>query len=425
MSTSSGRKGDRSRRRNQENNDEDRREERDRTPRRYDHDPATYTTLKELEEDVEQFHLGDRGNDEDQREDERAGSRQRPSSSSSWSDWNWMDADPRGYWWRSKKNERDEDIYEYDTESQAPKTESIASSSRNYTITRTEDSTSRHANIWQSKSTSSDVRSHREEESYSRLGTTQLGSYKPSEPSTKISPGMMSQDVYIGRTVITDDDDSPEDSRDSTAEGNRQLSINISGSDVADQSSQLPPVLIPPSSSICGCDLRDRLCGVIIFPSHPLPKDGKISSKRSKGKTGSSSKSKSTSGSSSTSGPGSGSGRLSVKGPNGSGCGPIVMPGITPSPKPQPPPEDASSRDWEEHDRQVAQWEEEYEDWKHITCPCRRGYFDEDGKWVSGGEVRRGAAVPNPRWESSDGIAPDVRSTRDKYKVKLFERVYG
>ncbi|KAG4444115.1 hypothetical protein IFR05_000344 [Cadophora sp. M221] len=423
MSTSSGRKSDKSRdsrRRNQGRDDEDRRE-RDRTPRRYDHDPSTFTTLDELEENVENFHLGAR--------------REEPSSSSPWSDWNWMEADPRGYWWRSKKDEQDEETYEYDMESQPP--ESDTPSPRHYTTAPTEDSTSRR-DAWQSKSTSVGARSHREDESYnaessghvprsgySRPGPTQQGSYKSSQPSTKMSSGMMSQGDYIGRTVFTDDDELLEDSRDSTTEGNQQMSINISGSDMtASQSPQLPPVLIPPSS-ICGCDSKDHLCGVIIFPSHQSPKDGKISSKRSRGKTGSSSKSKSAPSSSSTSGPGSGSGSGRLSGPNGSGCGPIVMPGITPSPKPQPPSEEASTRDWNDYEREAAQWEEDYEDWKHITCPCRHGYFDVDGKWVSGGEVRRGKAVPNPRWDSTDGIAPDVTSTKEKYKLKLFERVYG
>ncbi|KAH7327525.1 hypothetical protein BKA65DRAFT_68563 [Rhexocercosporidium sp. MPI-PUGE-AT-0058] len=399
------RKSDRSRRRSQENNDEDRRE-RERTPRRYD--------------------------------------------SSSYSDWNWMDAEPRGYWWRSKTNEWDEVIYEYDTETQAPETESIASSSRNYTTDRKEDSIASHTH-WQRKSTQSDVASRNEDLSYdlessgyfaesgsgpSWTAPTKGSSSKESFPLTKMSPATMSQNLYVGRTVTNDDDnDSLADSHDSLAEGNQQMSIHISGSEPTNQSPQLPPVLIPPSI-ICGCESGDHLCGVVIYPSQPSPRDGKISSKKSKGKAESSS----------GSGSGSGSGKLSarvrffprkclsshiyltdlrffIQGPNGSGCGPIVMPGVTPFPRPQPPSEGSSSKHWNAYQKQITEWEEGYRDWKHITCPCRRGYFDEDGKWVSGGDVRKGVMNSNPRWESNNGFAPDVKANKDRYKVRLFSRV--
>ncbi len=173
---------------------------------------------------------------------------------------------------------------------------------------------------------------------------------------------------------------------------------------------------------------------MIIFPPQPSPKDGKISSKRSKGK-----------GSSSVSGTrvsGSGSGKLSVKvkspqvnidlfelhlsdscpsiqGANGSGCGSLSLPGITPSPKPLPPAQTAPGRDWATYSLQLQSWEKNYEDWKDITCPCRRGYFDEDGKWVSGGDVRNEVKPPNPRWASTNGMAPVTTSHRGRYKATL------
>ncbi|PVH76934.1 hypothetical protein DL98DRAFT_639651 [Cadophora sp. DSE1049] len=392
MSTSTGRKSDRSRRRrNQEDNDEQHRE-RDSTPRGFGHRPATYPSLEELEEGVEQCHLDDERSDSEDGGDDPRGSHS--------SDRILVEI---------QKGRKGQDIYEYDTETSAPESEMTASSSRYYTTARAKDSTSNQV-AWQPNYTHNTGPSQIEDisrdvtsaEYFARLSSpvsAQGGSYQTSQPLTKFSPSTVSQGVYIGLTVLPDDEDSPDHPYDSANDGNQQMSINISGSDITTQSSQLPPVFIPPPTP-CGCDSGEHLCGVIIFPHQSSPKNGKISSKRSKGKTGSSS-------ASGSGGSGSGSGKRSAKGSNGSGCGPIVMPGITPSPRPQPPPENASKRDWKAYEQQIYDWEEGYKNWKHITCPCRRGYFDEDGKWVSGEDVRRGTVLPNPRWESTNGIAPD------------------
>ena len=99
----------------------------------------------------------------------------------------------------------------------------------------------------------------------------------------------------------------------------------------------------------------------------------------------------------------------------------MYVPGITPGPRPPWPPEGASEQELIEYwDRQDA-WDKAYEEWKHITCPCGLGYFDIDGVWVSGADVRSGKS-PNPLWKENGGLAPPRESKYKKFRGKLSER---
>ncbi|KAK0124675.1 hypothetical protein ONS95_009620 [Cadophora gregata] len=301
MSSSTGRKSDRSRRRNQEEDGEDGRN-RDITPRGFGHNPATCSNMEGLGECVQQCHLDDcRSASVGEWDDYRGSTSENAtisSSSSSWGNWKWATAEPRGYWWRSKENERNEVEYEYDSESEGPNTEPVASSSRYFTIAQAQELTSSQIS-WHSNYTQSagphqidqncdNVASRKYyAERSSNPVSKQRVSYNTSQRGTKPYPAVPSQGFYLGRTVFSDNEESPEDHFNSTGEGSESMSTNISGSDFT-QPPQLPPMSIPPPI-ICGCDARDNLCGVLIFPSRPKPKDGKISSKRSTSKAGSSS----------------------------------------------------------------------------------------------------------------------------------------
>jgi hypothetical protein len=74
----------------------------------------------------------------------------------------------------------------------------------------------------------------------------------------------------------------------------------------------------------------------------------------------------------------------------------------------------------------MKKWRAGYEEWKDISCPCRLGYFDEDGVWISGGEVRAGLKPSNPRWNGNRGRAPKLRETAlltvKEIQDRLFER---
>ncbi|KAL2064380.1 hypothetical protein VTL71DRAFT_4874 [Oculimacula yallundae] len=226
-----------------------------------------------------------------------------------------------------------------------------------------------------------------------------------------------------------------------TTDQPQQMSINGPRKDYGTQRPEYSTSSNPP---LCLCeDQEEHLCGVIIFPSPDRPSDGRIEPDKGKGKRRAEMPS-SSSGSKS----GSGSGHLSVKvssffkhpnaninlqflepddlqkGPDGAGCGPIVLPGITPSPRPRAPWDGADRKEREDYEQRLVKWKEAYESWKHITCPCKHGYFDEDGKWVSGGDVRNEKEPRNPRWESSNGIAPDIKLSkiRKGYRPKLYER---
>jgi hypothetical protein len=104
-----------------------------------------------------------------------------------------------------------------------------------------------------------------------------------------------------------------------------------------------------------------------------------------------------------------------------------VIPGVTPSPKPRR----GDFNETEEYEKQKEKWRAGYEEWKDISCPCRLGYFDENGVWISGGEVRAELKPSNPRWDGNRGRAPKLRETalrEDKLLTvkeiqdRLFER---
>ncbi len=60
--------------------------------------------------------------------------------------------------------------------------------------------------------------------------------------------------------------------------------------------------------------------------------------------------------------------------------------GITHGP---PPKWFTDSNDETAFENKRKEWKKGYEEWKNITCPCGMGYFDENGRWVSGEDVRR------------------------------------
>jgi hypothetical protein len=87
------------------------------------------------------------------------------------------------------------------------------------------------------------------------------------------------------------------------------------------------------------------------------------------------------------------------------------MPGVTPSGRPRK----RDFKDKKEYEKRKKKWDAEYELWKDVSCPCRYGYFDEDGIWISGGSVRawissdgKEGKQPNPRWKDNKGRAPEV-----------------
>lgn len=84
---------------------------------------------------------------------------------------------------------------------------------------------------------------------------------------------------------------------------------------------------------------------------------------------------------------------------------------------PEKPDENSSEQEWEAY----RTWKEGYETWKHITCPCGWGYFDMDGIWISGEEVREGSIDPNPLWKSTRGKAPWT-SQKESFKGSLLDR---
>jgi len=146
--------------------------------------------------------------------------------------------------------------------------------------------------------------------------------------------------------------------------------------------SQLPPAWVPPPlNEPCGCASEKNLCGVLIFPKEPKPSDGIVEESSSEPDD------------------------ISIQGPDGKNCGPLYLPGITPSPKPSLPTS-ASPEEVEKYQALSDEWTKGYDEWKDITCPCGLGYFDEDGVWKSGADVRNGIHPPNSRWETNGGVAP-------------------
>ena len=313
MSTSTDRKGDKSRRRRtREDNDEQTRD-RESTPRGFGHTRAANQNLEELEGRVNQYHLADERNDYEDGDDyggSNSSEARRSDSSSSWSSWNWTD--PKGCWWRSKKDQNGQLIYEYAAKTRGPETETTSSSSRYYTTVRGQESKSSQVpwqpNYTQSSGSSSlreQIRDEASKEYFTGYTSSQnQGSYTEIQPLTDCGPAMNSQDDYSRQKGPFDDENTLVYSSGPTNYENQQITTDISEHDVSARSSPLPPLFIP-SPVLCRCELGENLCGVIIFPPQPSPKDGKISSKKSKGK-GSSSVS-------GTKGSGSGSGKLSVK----------------------------------------------------------------------------------------------------------------
>ena len=96
------------------------------------------------------------------------------------------------------------------------------------------------------------------------------------------------------------------------------------------------------------------------------------------------------------------------------------MPGITPSPRPLTPLGALSKRQMNELKERRAIWDRGYDEWKHITCPCGHGYFDSNGEWVSGADVRDGRSPPNPLWAFHGGVSPSL--TRSKFQGELYDR---
>ena len=84
------------------------------------------------------------------------------------------------------------------------------------------------------------------------------------------------------------------------------------------------------------------------------------------------------------------------------------------------PPEGATAAQTYKYKDIVSKWEKDYEQWRHITCPCGRGYFDRQGVWISGADVRDGKHEPNPDWSNTNGFAP--KSKDRKYTGMLHER---
>ncbi|KAE8450766.1 hypothetical protein EG329_005679 [Mollisiaceae sp. DMI_Dod_QoI] len=147
---------------------------------------------------------------------------------------------------------------------------------------------------------------------------------------------------------------------------------------------QLPPQLIPPfipPIPECGCGIGHGLCGVIIGPKDPDPTSRKsIDQSTSSSRRSGASKHRSTS-SKMKGNAGSASGS------NGQNCGPLVIPGITPSPEPPQPGTHASRQERHAYEK----WLTRYEEWKYITCPCG---------------VQEGDEPFNPLWDDNGGQAP-------------------
>lgn len=93
------------------------------------------------------------------------------------------------------------------------------------------------------------------------------------------------------------------------------------------------------------------------------------------------------------------------------------MPGVVPGPPPARPSKNSSVDEHRAYDK----WKKGWEEWSQITCPCRNGYFNSEGIWISGADVRNGKSPENPLWEETGGVAP--RNIRmDHFRGKLFER---
>jgi hypothetical protein len=112
---------------------------------------------------------------------------------------------------------------------------------------------------------------------------------------------------------------------------------------------------------------------------------------------------------------------ISEQGSSGHNCGPLVRPGITPYAEPR-----KGELNKKEYEKQIKKWRAGYEEWKDISCPCRMGYFNEDGVWISGGEVRANLKPSNPRWAKNKGRAPRYKGDKfmsvKEIQERLFER---
>ena len=100
-----------------------------------------------------------------------------------------------------------------------------------------------------------------------------------------------------------------------------------------------------------------------------------------------------------------------------------MLPGITPYPEP-----DRGERDY---DLRKEKWDNDFKEWRDISCPCGYGYFDIHGLWISGGEVRLwlkggypGQGKPgNPLWRDNEYRAPKKsKHNREESKRKIYER---
>ncbi|KAH6684703.1 hypothetical protein B0J14DRAFT_664698 [Halenospora varia] len=197
--------------------------------------------------------------------------------------------------------------------------------------------------------------------------------------------------------------------------GTPQASFNYA-QNAQEASRSLPPILPPIAVIPCGCCTDDGLCGVIIDPGaedsneHKANHEKHSSSRMSEGSKHKSSSSKSKESSSrskesSSKGKGS-SAKLKDKpartsltffnqGTSGANCGPLLIPSITPGPEPAGP-----GPEWDK-------WDEGYQEWKSITCPCGYGYFNRDGIWINGALVQSHQKPFNPLWAHNQGRAPD------------------
>ncbi|KAG4416220.1 hypothetical protein IFR04_010623 [Cadophora malorum] len=131
------------------------------------------------------------------------------TETTSWSNWTWTTGDPKGWWWRSRKDQNGQLIYDYDTQSRGPETETTSSSSRYYTNVRGKESKSSQV-AWQPNYTQSSGSSSLREQTRDEASTGHFtgytssqkspvaaqGSYGVIQPMTDFGPAMNSQDDY-------------------------------------------------------------------------------------------------------------------------------------------------------------------------------------------------------------------------------------
>lgn len=410
-----GRGGDRSRRTERDrsyHNDS----YRDRTPRAYDREVDAYPAPEEefanlsvSEGDPTTSSRRDNGNE---------GGGTAESTWGEWSSYAWTDQ-YGGCWYSSRMNSLGEYEYRYDsTQSQpAPEGSSSSTTSDNYAIYSTAGISSSRGSFYESQpadsiSTSKDApySSYPANMQSASINTSQL------TPASTMAYG-----PYLTHSENRYSSSTGQSSTFNSSKGG--LGYNASGhitsvyaTHTTGSGSHLPPISVDPPFHGCACEIKDGLCGVLLVPkpkgsagSGKAEREKKNSSKHQKSK-----KSEQHSSSRHSNRPD----RLHIKGPNGDNCGPLTLPGVTPSPMPKLP-ENATPEQQQRYEREYDEWYRGYQEWKHITCPCGLGYFNTDGVWISGADVRSGREPPNPLW--TNGTA-DTRDRERGFGGELFER---